>query len=60
MGFSSGKNFAKVAKLDIGGSWASGDPSVAQLIYKKGGGGGGGGGGALHFQSHSLKSPPLP
>ena len=59
---SSGKNFAKVAKLDIGGSWGSEDPSVVQLLYKKGEGGGGGGG-TIHLHSNSNNphsEPPLP
>ena len=56
---SSGKDFAIVAKLDIGGSWASGDPSVVQLLYKGGRGGGGGGGwGNIHL--HSTPITPLP
>ena len=47
------KNFAKVAKLDIGGSWASEDPSVVQLIYKKGEGGN-------HSSSFQFLPPPPP
>ena len=55
MDIGSGKNFAIIAKLSS--QWLLGfrDPSVAQLIYKKGGGGGGGGGGGrgafifIHF-----------
>ena len=50
----SGKNFPIIAKLSS--QWLLGfrDPSVAQLIYKKGEGGGGGGGGGEPFL------PPLP
>ena len=61
MDIGSGKNFAIIAKLSS--QWLLGfrDPSVAQLIYKKGEEcGGGGGGGAFIFIQFLLPEPPLP
>ena len=64
MDIGSGKNFTIIAKLSS--QWLLGfqDPSVAQLIYKKGkrGRGGGGGGGGAHSSSFISfpPEPPLP
>ena len=47
MDLGSGKNFAIIAKLSSQWLFGFQDPSVAQLIYKKGGGGGG----TIHLHS---------